>query len=141
MNDANAVGYAALILRLSLGVMFVAHALLKVFVFTMPGTVGFFESIGYPGFMAYIVVAAELGGGVALILGILVRWVSIALVPILAGAAMFHQPNGWVFSAEGGGWEYPVFLMMATIVLALLGAGAWAVKLPFLDRARQDSTI
>lgn len=131
MKDQLPHAYGALLLRLSLGIMFIAHGLLKVLVFTMPGTVGFFESVGFPGFMAYLVVLAELGGGVALIAGVMVRWVSLALVPVLLGAAWVHLPNGWVFSADGGGWEYPVFLVAATLVQALLGAGACALKLPF----------
>jgi len=141
MTNDNATRYGALVLRLSLGVMFIAHGLLKVLVFTMPGTVGFFESVGFPGFMAYVVVAAELGGGLALIAGILVRWISIALIPVLLGAASVHLANGWVFSAEGGGWEYPVFLVAATIVQALLGAGACAVKLPFVGNIGQGEAV
>lgn len=132
MTDKNATRYAALILRLSLGIMFVAHGLLKVLVFTMPGTVAFFESLGLPGFMAYLVMLAEIGGGAALILGFMVRWVSLGLIPVLLGAAWVHVPNGWLFSADGGGWEYPVFLVAATVVQALLGAGVYAIRTPFL---------
>ncbi len=131
MSEENYVRYAALLMRLALGVMFIAHALLKVLVFTMPGTVGFFESLGLPGFMAYVVIVAELGGGTALVLGLYVRWVSLALMPVLLGAALVHMPNGWVFSTQGGGWEYPVFLAVATVVQALLGAGAYALRVPF----------
>ena len=120
--------YAALVLRLSLGVMFVAHALLKVFVFSLPGTVGFFESVGFPGWLAYATVAAELLGGALLILGVYARWVALALMPILLGALQVHLGNGWVFSAEGGGWEYPAFLAAASLVQALLGDGAYALR-------------
>ena len=109
--------YGAFLLRVSLGVMFVAHGLiLKYFTFTLGGTAQFFESIGYPGFLAYVVFAAETLGCLALIAGIQTRLVSFALVPILIGAAMVHVPNGWVFSAQGGGWEYPLFLIVASIV-------------------------
>ncbi len=123
MNLANTAPYAALLLRLSLGVMFIAHAALKVFVFTLPGTVKFFESAGFPGVLAYIVVFAELAGGLALILGVYTRWIALALVPILLGAAGVHWPNGWVFTAQGGGWEYPIFLAIACVVQFLLGDG------------------
>lgn len=140
MTNETMIRYAALVLRLSLGIMFVAHGLLKVLVFTMPGTVGFFESVGFPGFLAYVVMLAEIGGGLALIAGILVRWVSLGLIPVLLGAAWVHLPNGWVFSADGGGWEYPVFLAAATLVQMLLGAGAFAVRLPFLDRIPFEGT-
>lgn len=128
MIDSRTAPYAALLLRLSLGVMFLAHGLLKVLVFTLPGTVQFFESVGFPGFLAYVVVAAELGAGVLLILGLLTRLVALASVPLLLGAASVHFGNGWLFSAPNGGWEYPVFLVIAVLVQALLGDGAYALK-------------
>lgn len=121
--------YGALVLRVSLGVMFIAHALLKYFVFTLPGTVGFFEKIGLPGPLAYAVFAAELAGGALLILGIATRWVALALVPVLLGAAWVHLPNGWVFSAPNGGWEYPAFLAAAALAQAMLGNGAHALRM------------
>lgn len=121
---------AALLLRLALGVMFLAHGLLKILVFTMPGTVGFFESVGFPGFLAYLVVIAEIGGGLLLIAGIATRAVAASLVPVLAGALYVHAGSGWLFSNENGGWEYPAFLLIATIVQALLGSGRYAVRLP-----------
>ncbi len=127
MNN-NQTNLAAFILRISLGIMFLAHGLLKVMTFTLPGTVGFFESVGFPGWMAYLVVAAEIGGGALLLLGIETRKVAIALVPILIGAAYVHMGNGWLFTNKNGGWEYPVFLIAATVVLALLGSGKYAVK-------------
>lgn len=133
MIDSKTAPYAALVLRIALGVMFLAHGLLlKVFIFTVPGTVGFFESIGLPGFFAYLTILAEVAGGIALILGIQVRLVALGVLPVLLGAVWFHAGNGWVFSAEGGGWEYPLFLIVATAVQALLGAGAYAVKVPAL---------
>jgi putative oxidoreductase len=119
--------YAALVLRLGLGVMFIAHSLLKVFVFTLPGTAQFFESVGFPGALAYLVAGAELAAGVALVLGIYTRWAALATIPILLGAAWVHAPNGWVFSAPNGGWEYPVFLAIAALTQALLGDGAYAL--------------
>ena len=130
MINQNTAPYAALVLRLALGGMFVAHALLKVVVFTVPGTVEFFESVGFPGFFAYLTIAAELGAGVLLIAGFATRWVALATVPILLGAAWVHLPNGWVFSAQGGGWEYPVFLAIAAVVQSLLGDGAFALSAP-----------
>jgi len=121
--------YGALVLRVGLGIMFIAHALLKYFVFTLPGTVGFFEKIGLPGPLAYAVFAAELAGGVLLVLGVATRWVALALVPVLLGAAWVHLPNGWVFSAPNGGWEYPAFLAAAALAQAMLGDGAYALRM------------
>lgn len=128
-NAGSRADLAALVLRVSLGVMFLAHSLLlKVFVFTMPGTVQFFASIGIPGPLAYAVVAAEIIGGTLLILGVRTRMVLLALTPVMLGALWFHAGNGWVFSNKGGGWEYPVFLLIAMGVQGLLGDGAYALK-------------
>jgi len=137
MNTNQQRDMAALILRLALGLMFISHALLKVFVFTMPGTAGFFASVGFAGWMAYPVVVMELAGGVLLLLGIASRWVSIALIPVLLGAWYVHAGNGWVFSGANGGWEYPAFLVIATTVMAVLGSGRYAVRLPFLPASAQ----
>lgn len=124
MTNDSMTAYGALLLRLGLGVMALAHGLLKIFVFTIPGTVGFFESIGYPGFFAYLVIAGEILGGIALIGGIWVRLAALALIPILIGATLTHAGNGWVFSSENGGWEYPAFWTLALVVQALVGGGA-----------------
>jgi putative oxidoreductase len=128
MIDARTAPYAALSLRLALGAMFIAHALLKVFVFTLPGTVQFFESVGLPGVLAYVTIAAELVGGVMLVLGIGTRWAAALLIPVLLGAAWTHAPNGWLFTAANGGWEYPAFLSVAALAQALLGDGAFALS-------------
>lgn len=120
--------YAATLLRISSGALFVAHAALKLFVFTPAGTAGYFSSIGLPGFLAYVTIAAELLGGLALILGFKTRIVSLALIPVLLGAAYFgHGANGFFFSNANGGWEYPVFWAVTLAVQALLGSGAYAV--------------
>ena len=127
MIETRTAPYAALVLRLSLGTMFIAHALLKLVVFTLPGTAQFFQSMGLPGPLAYAVFATELIGGVLLIAGVGSRWVAAALVPVLLGATWAHVGNGWLFSAPNGGWEYPAFLTAATIAQALLGNGAYAL--------------
>ena len=128
MNDARLTGYSALLLRVTLGTLFVAHALLKYFVFTLPGTAQFFASLGLPGTLGYVTFAAELVGGLMLIAGVKVRAVSLALVPVLLGATWAHAGNGWVFSAPNGGWEYPAFWTVMLVVQALLGAGAFAAN-------------
>ncbi len=118
----------AFVLRISLGTMFIAYALLKYFVFTLPGPVQFFQSLGLPGPLAYLFFAAELVGGVLLVLGVYTRYVSIALVSILIGAAWAHFGSGWVFSVPKGGWECPVFLAVAAVVQFLIGDGAFALR-------------
>ncbi|MEO9902008.1 MULTISPECIES: DoxX family protein [Alphaproteobacteria] len=131
MVNESTAPYAALILRISLGVMFIAHGALKVFVFTPAGTVGFFGSIGLPAIFAYLTIIAEIGGGAALIAGFATRLVSIATLPILLGAIfLVHGANGWLYSNPNGGWEFPAFWAAALVVQALLGDGAYAIRTP-----------
>jgi putative oxidoreductase len=134
MIDSRTAPYAALVLRVALGVMFIAHALLKYSVFTLPGTAKFFESIGLPGPLAYFTFFAELIGGVLILAGVYSRWVSAALIPVLLGATWAHAGNGWVFSATNGGWEYPAFLAAAAAAQALLGDGRFAFGNPITKR-------
>jgi putative oxidoreductase len=133
------VATGALVLRLALGTMFIAHALLKYYVFTLPGTAQFFESLGLPGILGYATFYAELAGGVLIVLGVQTRYVALALVPVLIGATWAHAGNGWLFTAKGGGWEYPAFLTVAAIVQALLGDGALALRPTLAVRARRPA--
>jgi putative oxidoreductase len=118
---------AALINRLALGTMFIAHGLLKVVVFTLPGAVGFFESVGLPGWLAYVVTVGEIIGGAAIVLGIRTRWAVAALLPVLLGTIWVHWGNGWLFNAPNGGWEYSAMLVVVSVVQLLLGDGAYAL--------------
>jgi putative oxidoreductase len=127
MIDNRTAPYAAFVLRAALGGMFIAHALLKYSVFTLPGTAKFFESLGLPGPLAYATFAAELVGGALIVAGLGTRWVSLALVPVLLGATWAHAGNGWLFTAQNGGWEYPAFLAIAAVAQALLGDGKFAL--------------
>ncbi len=120
---------AALVLRVSMGVLFLAHAWLKIAVFTPAGTAEFFASLGFPGVLAYVVIAAELLGGLALIAGVGTRFVSLALVPVLLGSIYApHGAAGFFFSNAGGGWEFPAFWAIALVVQALLGDGAYSAR-------------
>jgi putative oxidoreductase len=113
-------GAAQVLLRVSLGVMYLTHSVvLKLFTYGLAGTAGYFESIGLPAGLAYLVFGAEAVGGVLLLLNVGTTWVSLALIPILGGALWAHAGNGWVFSNTGGGWEYPLFLIVASVVVAL----------------------
>ncbi|WIV97262.1 DoxX family protein [Kinneretia aquatilis] len=125
---ATSAPWGIALLRVSLGLIWIAHAWLKLWVFTLPGTAQYFTSVGFAGVLAYPVFAAELLGGMALLLGVYARQAALALVPVMAAAAWVHLPNGWVHTSTGGGWEYPVFLMAASIALYLLGDGAAALK-------------
>ncbi len=125
--------HGAFLLRISFGVLLLAHGLLKVFVFTLPGTAAYFESIGLPGFTAYLVAIGEILGGLALIAGFLTRIAAALSIPIMIGATWAHIGNGWVFSNKGGGWEFPALLIVLAIVVTLQGPGSYALKrVPFL---------
>jgi putative oxidoreductase len=127
-RDARLAPCGVLALRIALGLVFLAHALSKPLVFTLPGTAAFFESHGFPGWSAYPVFALELLGGVLLLLGVGSRWAALVLIPVTAGALLVHLPNGWLFTSPGGGWEFPAFLIAALAAQALLGDGALAPR-------------
>ena len=120
--------YAVLLLRVALGIVFLAHAYAKLMVFTLPGTARFFAAHGFPGWTAYPVFAIELVGGLALIVGAYPRWIAIGLLPVMMGALSVHLPNGWSFTAPDGGWEYVAFLIAMLAVQALVGDGAYALR-------------
>ncbi|KPF72703.1 hypothetical protein IP69_02170 [Bosea sp. AAP35] len=128
MIDHRLAPYAALTLRVALGVMFIAHAYLKLAIFTPAGFAGFLGQVGLPAFLAWPIILAELIGGLAILTGFYGRYVSIALLPVLLGALMVHAGNGWVFNASNGGWEYPAFLALTALAHGLLGDGALALK-------------
>lgn len=127
MIDHRLAPYGAFALRIALGIMFIAHAYLKIAVFTVAGFEGFLAQSGLPTILAWPIILGELLGGVALIAGIYARYVSVALLPILIGAIVIHAPNGWLFTAPNGGWEYPAFLAVAAFAQALIGDGAFAL--------------
>ncbi|MEP9352165.1 DoxX family protein [Xanthobacter sp. KR7-65] len=139
MLDTRTAPYGLFILRASLGVMWIAHALMKVFIFTVPGFAGFLAKIGLPSQLALPIIAAELVGGILILAGVYARQVSVLLIPIMLGALNYHLPNGWVFSAPGGGWEYPAFLTIASLVVALAGEGAFALKPAALIPSRRPA--
>ena len=121
--------YAALLLRVSLGILFLAHVGLKIFVFTVPGFVGYFGSLGLPALVAYAVIALELLGGICLILGIYAPIVALPLALEMIGTIVFaHGAHGWLFTNKGGGWEFPALWAVALVALYLLGDGAMALK-------------
>lgn len=133
--NTHSASYAALLLRLTLGAMYLAHGLLKLVVFTLPGAAHFFGSLGLPGGLAYVVTFAELGGGLLLVMGLGSRWVALALIPDLLGAIVWvHGANGWLFTNAGGGWEYPAVLIAVSVAVTLLGDGAYALSSVFLGR-------
>jgi len=130
MEQSRQTELAAFVLRVGLGIMYFAHGfVLKFMTFGLEGTAGFFAAIGLPGWLAYLLFAAETIGGIMLILGVQTRLVALALLPALFGSIIWvHGANGWVFNAPDGGWEYPAFLIIASVTQVLLGSGAYALS-------------
>ena len=129
MIDDRTAPYAVALLRATLGVLFLAHAGLKLFVFTPAGTAQFFASLGLPGALAYVVIAVEVLGGAALIAGVYARFVAVALIPVLLGAIVtVHGAAGFFFNNPNGGWEFPALWIVGLAAIALLGDGALAAR-------------
>lgn len=124
----NRIDAALLILRSSLGVMWIAHAGLKFFVFTIAGFAAWLSSQGIPAWFAWPVFLTEFLGGICILFGFRGNQASLMLVPVLAVATLIHANNGWVHTSSGGGWEYPLFLLLMSIVHGLLGDGRYAVR-------------
>ncbi|MCX7567645.1 DoxX family protein [Sulfitobacter sp. F26169L] len=124
----------ATLTQLSLGAILLAHGLLKLLVFTVPGTVAFFASLGLPAIAAHLTIFAEVVGGVAIIAGLYTRLAAILSLPVLIGSLWAHAGNGWLFSSEGGGWEFPALLVALAVAVAIQGGGAFALRrLPVID--------
>jgi len=130
MINTSTAPYAALLLRISLGVLFLAHVGLKIFVFTVPGFIGYLGSLELPAALAYPIIALELLGGLALILGVYAPWVALPLALEMLGTIAFvHGANGWLFTNQGGGgWEFPAFWAVSLVVVCLLGDGTMALR-------------
>lgn len=125
---ASRADLAPAILRIGLGLVFLAHVYAKFALFTIPGTIAYFESHGLPGWTVYPVVVVELVGGASLVLGYRTRLAALALIPVMLGALVPHLNNGWMFVNEGGGWEYVAFLLVALTAQLILGGGAYALS-------------
>lgn len=128
MIDDRTAPYGVFLLRLSLAVLFFAHAGLKLFVFTPAGTAQFFGSLGLPPALAYVTIAWEILGGLALLLGVWARFAALATVPILLGAILtVHLSAGFFFTSPNGGWEFPALWIVGLLAVALIGDGAFAL--------------
>ena len=113
-NDAGAV-----VLRVILGLTFFIHGLAK-FQGGLGNTAGFFESLGIPGFLAYVVAVIELIGGIMLILGIGTRIVSVLFAVIMLGAIFTAKLSaGFLGDGQMAGYELELALLAMAIFLAL----------------------
>jgi len=123
--DAKLEKQGALVIRLALGAIVLAHGILKALDFA--ATLAYFGSLGLPPELAYLIAALEIAGGVLLIVGIQTRWAAVALLPGLLGAVWVHLGNGWLFSSKGGGWEYPLLLAVLALVQAVTGNSSFSL--------------
>lgn len=135
MLDLRTAPYAALLLRLTNAVLFAAHLYFKVGIRGIPATVSYFQSLGYPGFFAYLDMTAEAVVIVLFLFGIYTRWASIVMLPLMVCATMVFFDKGWNFTT--GGFEFPATWTIILIVQFLLGDGAAAVKVPALPWERR----
>lgn len=127
-------GMAAVFLRITLGVMWVAHAYLKWEVFTIAGFAAWLEGQGLPAFMAWPIFLLELIGGFAILIGFYGRYFSAILLPVILVATWTHFPNGWLHTSTGGGWEYPLFIAFASVSHFLLGDGKYTINSKLLNQ-------
>lgn len=127
-------GWGLTVLRVVIGIVFIMHGIQKLGG-GVAGTAGFFGSLGIPlpQVMAIIVIALELLGGIALVLGLGTRYVAPLLaVTMLVATFTVHLPNG--FYAQNGGYEFTLTLLAATVALALAGSGEAALDTMFNRR-------
>lgn len=121
----------ALVLRIVTGIIFLGHGLEK-FNGGIENTAGWFESIGLPSMLAYLVGGLEVLGGIALILGVGVRIVSGLLILLLLGAIFTVQLSAGFI----GGYAYDLALVAILIYLLLSGSRMYAVdQLLFKEKA------
>ncbi len=120
-------GFGIAILRIVVGFIFFMHGLDK-FNGGIDGTAGFLGSLGIPlpTFMAILLIATELIGGIMLILGLFTRYVAVAeAIAMVVALVTVHSSNG--FSSQNGGYEYVLALIGASVALVLLGSGSLAL--------------
>lgn len=138
--DARALGTT--LLRLIVGITFIAHGWQKLFAFGLAGTAGFLGSVGVPmpNVLAPVLIATEFGGGILLVLGLLTRYVSLPLAfTMLVAIATVHLQHGFFLPQ---GYEFPLVLGVSLLTLALQGSGAFALDnlLGKREEAAKDST-
>lgn len=119
---------APLVLRVAVGVVFAVHGADKLFNMGISGTAGFLGSLGFPvpEVFAVLLIAAELVGGIALIVGLCTHWAAkVNLVVAIVAFATVHMANG--FSIQDGGYEYIMVLAAALFSLMVTGAGKYSL--------------
>lgn len=126
MKFKNEIG--AFVLRVTLGVIFLIHGITK-FQGGIENIVGWFESIGLPGFMAYGVALIEIIGGMALIIGVATRFVSILFAILMIGATLKVKLSlGLLGNGQMAGYELDLALMVIAVYLGINGSNLLSVN-------------
>lgn len=119
---------APLVLRVVLGVIFAMHGWQKLTVMGVSGVEGMLTALGFPmaGLFAVLLIVAELGGGILLILGLFTHWAAKALV-VVAAVALFavHLKNGFFMGT--GGYEFILLILAASVSVLLTGPGKYSL--------------
>jgi uncharacterized membrane protein YphA (DoxX/SURF4 family) len=110
-----------LLLRVVLGLVFLVHGRAK-FQGGIEKTVGFFATLGLPGFLAYVVAVIELVGGLLMILGLGTRVISALFALVMLGAILTAKLSAGFL----GGYELDLILLAASVCLLLAGSTMWA---------------
>ncbi len=127
---------ALTILRLVLGVVFLAHGAQKMLGcfggFGFHATMGFFTNMGMPAPVAFLVICTEFFGGLGLIVGLLTRIAALGIgVEMIGAIFMVHLQNGffmnWFGTQKGEGFEYHLLVIAMSAALLLRGAGAFSL--------------
>jgi putative oxidoreductase len=140
-NQPTRVDWALLILRLGIGATFTMNGYPKLFPSGPGGFVGLLQNLGVPApvFFAYVVSLLEFVGGIAMILGVLVRYVgALMVIEMLVTTSRVKMPRGVSFIfAKGTGWELDFLLLIIALALVLLGAGAISIDAAVMSRRRR----
>lgn len=134
-------GWSPLALRIPVGIIFVAHGAQKLFGafggYGLDGTGQFFASVGLtPGYlMALLAGGAEFFGGLALLLGLLVRPAAAALAFAMAVAILAVHIGHGLFMANNG-YEYALALLAVSVGLLISGAGRLSLDAALAERGR-----
>jgi putative oxidoreductase len=125
--DAVYAPYGLALLRVAIGIDWIAHAFLKIYR-GMHTHEALLAKNGITPLLAWPTFGIEVIGGVAILLGWYTRQWATFLLIFLGVVVWFYWPVGWGYSSPGGGWEYPLFWLVAQAALALAGSGAFALQ-------------